>query len=57
MALSISNCVSDAPITGAETIWIRNDTAFKPTRDMLDASDDKSFIGSLKLDSDLAKAR
>jgi len=57
MALSISNCLTDAPITGAETIWIRNDTAFKPTRDMLDASDDKSFIGSLKLDSDLAKAR
>jgi len=49
--------VTDAPITSAETIWIRNDTDFKPTRDMMDASDDKSFIGSLKLDSDLAKPR
>ena len=49
--------VTDAPITRAETNWIRNNTDFTPTRAMMGASDDKSVIGSLKLDSDLAKAR
>jgi len=49
--------VTDAPITRAETIWIRNHTDFTPTRAMMGASDDKSVIGSLKLDSDLAKPR
>jgi len=49
--------VTDAPITRAETIWIRNHTDFTPTRAMMGAFDDKSVIGSLKLDSDLAKQR
>jgi hypothetical protein len=48
--------VTGAPITRSETVWIRNDPNFKPSREMTSASDAASFIGDLKLD-DLAKAQ
>jgi hypothetical protein len=47
--------VTGAPITRAETIWIRNDPNFKPSKQMPGASDDSRFVGSFTLNSDLAK--
>jgi hypothetical protein len=47
--------VTGAPITRAETIWIRNDPNFRPSKQLPGASDDSRFVGNLKLDSGLAK--
>lgn len=49
--------VSGAPITRSEVLWVRNDPNFKPSDELMRASDNGPFMGSLRLDSGLAKVQ